>query len=120
MKHGTLAHPRLTLTYSQLMEFSLKGYIKQGYYVVQKLVGASTKLVYKGAGSHVRAGCAPLCDHLPSHPQPPRTIITTTTTTTGRPALPPLLLHDHLGPAAPRVRRQEARPLALRLRLPGP
>lgn len=31
------------------MEFSLKGYIKQGYYVVQKLVGASTKLVYKGA-----------------------------------------------------------------------
>ena len=30
------------------MEYSLKGYIKQGYHVIQKLVGTSTKLVYKG------------------------------------------------------------------------
>lgn len=30
------------------MEFSLKGYVKQGYYVVQKLLTSSTKLVYKG------------------------------------------------------------------------
>ena len=34
--------------FAKLMEYSLKGYIKQAYYVIQKLLTSSTKLVYKG------------------------------------------------------------------------
>ncbi|EWM22382.1 Uncharacterized protein family UPF0118 [Nannochloropsis gaditana] len=40
--------PARSSRFAKLMEYSLKGYIKQAYFVTQKLLTSSTKLVYKG------------------------------------------------------------------------